>query len=308
MGSRSGAAPEYLAIAGPTATGKSAVALALAERLGGEIVIADSRQVYRGIDVASAKPTMAERARVRHHLVEVVDLGARYSAADYAAAAAIAIDAIRARGGVAIVCGGTGLYFAALAGRLDRIEEDAGETDRAAARARIDAIPIRERHAALARVDREAAARLPAADRQRVERALEVWFLTGRPLSALQSGGGEPRPHLAVRLTRPRPELHRRIDERLDAMLAAGLEREARELWEAGWSADAPGLDTIGVQEWWPCFAGTRGREETIAGIRAATRRYAKRQSTWFRHQGEYRPVPADDAVASVHELWSRAG
>ena len=306
MESSSGATPEYLAIAGPTAVGKSVVALEVAERLGGEIVIADSRQVYRRIDVATAKPDAGERARVRHHLVDVVDLGERYTAADYAAAAGAAVEAIRARGGVPVVCGGTGLYLAALAGGLDPIEADAGKAGREAAKARVEAIPDRERHATLAEVDPASAERLRASDRQRVDRALEVWFLTGRPLSALQTGGRRPRPHVAVRLVRPRPELHQRIDARLAAMLDAGLEREARELWEAGWSADAPGLDTIGVQEWWPHFEGRAGSGETIDEIRGATRRYAKRQATWFRHQGEYVAVAADEAVASILQLWRR--
>jgi tRNA dimethylallyltransferase len=279
----------------------------LARRLDGEIVIADSRQVYRGVDVATAKPSAAERSRIAHHLVDVVDLGERYTAADYAADADAALDAIHARGRVPIVCGGTGLYLAALAGALDPIEEAAGPEGRAAARARVEAIPDGERHAALADVDPRTAARLPPRDRQRIDRALEVWFLTGRPLSSHHEGGRERRPHVAVRLARTRPELLRRIDERLDAMLAAGLEREARGLWEAGRSPSEPGLDTIGIQEWWPHFEGERGREETIDEIRAATRRYAKRQTTWFRHRGEYRSIPADGAVPSILDLWSRA-
>lgn len=300
----SGRSPDYIVVAGPTAVGKSAVALELAERLDGEIVIADSRQVYRGIDIATAKPSAAERSRVPHHLVDLVDLGERYTAADYAAHADAALDAIFARGRVPIVCGGTGLYLAALAGALDPIEEAAGSERRVGARARVDAIPVEERHAALADVDPRTAARLPRGDRQRIDRALEVWFLTGRPLSSHHEGGRERRPHVAVRLVRSRPELLRRIDERLDAMLAVGLEREARGLWEAGRSPKEPGLDTIGIQEWWPHFEGGRSREETIEEIRAATRRYAKRQTTWFRHQGEYHPIPAEHAAPSILDLW----
>jgi tRNA dimethylallyltransferase len=304
---RSGRTPEYLVVAGPTAVGKSAVALELSQRLGGEIVIADSRHVYRGIDLATAKPSADERSRVPHHLVDVVELGERYTAADYAADAGAALDAIRARSRVPVVCGGTGLYLAALAGALDPIEDGAGPAGRAAARARVEAIPTGERYAVLSDVDPRTAERLAPGDRQRIDRALEVWFLTGRPLSDHHGGGRERRPHVAVRLVRSRPELLRRIDERLDSMLAAGLEREARELWESGRSPKEPGLDTIGVQEWWPHFEGVRGREETIDDIRAATRQYAKRQSTWFRRQGEYRPIPADDAVPSILDLWRRS-
>lgn len=298
------ASPEYLVVAGPTAVGKTTVAIELAERLAGEIVIADSRQVYRGIDIATAKPTAAERDRVPHHLLGIVEIGERYTAADFATDAGRAIDEIRSRGRVPVVCGGTGLYLAALAGALDPIEEGVGEAEREAARARVAGIPTDQRHAVLARVDPASAERLPGADRQRVDRALEVWFLTGSPLSARQSGGSEPRAHLAVRLVRPRGELVERIGRRLAAMLEAGLEREARMLWEAGRSADEPGLDTIGVQEWWPCFEGVQEREQTIEEIRAATVRYAKRQSTWFRNQGDYRPLPADGAAPAIAELW----
>ena len=295
---------EYLVVAGPTAVGKTAVALEVAEELDGEIVIADSRQVYRGLEIGTSKPTPAERARVPHHLLDVVDLGQRYTAADFARQAGEAVDAIRARGRVPVLCGGTGMYLAALAGSLDPVEEGAGASEREEARARVAAIPVAERHVALARVDEPSARRLPAADRQRVDRALEVWFLTGEPLSRRQSGGGAPRPHLAVRLERPRAELLARIDRRLEAMLEAGLEAEARALREAGWTPDDPGIDTIGYQEWWPHFEGARGRDETIAAIRAATRQYAKRQSTWFRNQGDYVPVPAEEGRLRVIERW----
>jgi tRNA dimethylallyltransferase len=298
---------EYLVVAGPTAVGKTEVALELAESLGGEIVIADSRQVYRGLEIGVAKPSAQDRARVPHHLLDVVELGQRYTAADFAADAAAAIDGIRSRQRVPIVCGGTGLYLSALAGALDPIEDEAGMEEREAARARTQAIPEAERFEALVRVDPRTAERLHARDRQRVDRALEVWFLTGEPLSNRQSGGGPRRPHLAVRLHRPRPELAERIDRRLEAMLEAGLEREARALREAGWTPEDPGLDTIGYQEWWPCFEGRHTREETVEAIRVATRHYAKRQATWFRHQGAYTPVSAEGAAARIADLWSAA-
>lgn len=301
------AGPEYLVVAGPTAVGKSEVALELAGTLGGEIVIADSRQVYRGLEIGVAKPAARERARVPHHLLDVAELGQRYTAADFAREAGAAIEGIRARGGVPIVCGGTGLYLAALAGALDPIEGGAEPAERESARARVRTIPEAERFEALRRVDPPTAERLHAGDRQRVDRALEVWFLTGEPLSRRHSGGGPRRPHLAVRLRRPRTELVERIDRRLEAMLEAGLEAEARSLWEAGWTPDDPGLDTIGYQEWWPHFEGRRGRAQTIAAIRVATRQYAKRQVTWFRNQGTYAPLPAAGAAPRLAELW-RAG
>lgn len=301
-----GAAPEepYLVVAGPTAVGKSAVAMALARRLDGEIVIADSRQVYRRLDIGTAKPTVGERERVPHHLVDVVDPGEPYTAADYARDARRAIAEVQSRNRTAIVCGGTGLYLAALAGGLDPIAPEADPEQREAARRRIRAIPIDRRHSALAAVDPETAGRLHVHDRQRIARALEVWFLTGEPMSALQSGGESRLHHLAFRLERPRPALHARIERRLERMLDAGLETEARSLWEEGWSPTDPGLDTIGYQEWWPYFEGEIGRKEAVRSILVASRRYAKRQITWFRNQGEYRAVRAEAAEEAIAPAW----
>ncbi|MGH7544276.1 MAG: tRNA (adenosine(37)-N6)-dimethylallyltransferase MiaA [Gemmatimonadota bacterium] len=292
----------YLVIGGATAVGKSAVALVVAERLGGEIVVADSRQVYRGLDIGTAKPGPDERRRVPHHLLDVVDLGERYTAGDYARDARAAITAIQRRGRVAIVCGGTGFYLSALAGGLDPLEAVADPERRTAARRRMAEIPDSGRHAALLEVDPPTAERLPPGDRQRVDRALEVYFLTGRPLSTLKAGGEPPLPHLPITLVRPRVELHARIERRLDAMLAAGLEAEARALHAAGWGLDDPGLDSIGTREWWPYFEGRRGRDETIAEILASSRAYARRQETWFRHQGDYGPAPP--GPEAVLEAW----
>ncbi|CAN5239644.1 tRNA (adenosine(37)-N6)-dimethylallyltransferase MiaA [soil metagenome] len=294
----------YLVVAGATAVGKSAVALEVADRVGGEIVIADSRQVFRGIDIATAKPSPSERKRVRHHLLDRIGIGTPYSAADYARDARAAIADIQSRGGTAIVCGGTGFYLAALAGGLDPVTGHAPSAERRAARARLRSIPAERRHAALATVDPASARRLHPNDRQRVSHALETYYLAGEPLSALQTGGGALLAHCAVRLTRSRAETQGRIAARLGAMLAAGLEEEARLLWEAGHSPTEPGLQTIGIQEWWPFFRGAATREATCGAILAATRAYAKRQETWFRNQGDYRPVPAADGAAGVLAVW----
>jgi len=292
----------YLVIGGATAVGKSAVAIEVAEWLGGEIVVADSRQVYRGLEVGTAKPGPEERRRAPHHLLDVVDLGERYTAGDYARDARASIAAIQRRGRTAIVCGGTGFYLSALAGALDPLEAVADPDRRTAARRQMAEIPDSVRHAALLEIDPPTAERLPAGDRQRVDRALEVYFLTGRPLSTLQGGGERALPHLPLTLVRPRAELHARIERRLEAMLEAGLEAEARALHDAGWSPDDPGLDSIGTREWWPHFEGRRSRAETIADILASTRAYAKRQETWFRHQGGYRPARPD--AGAVLEAW----
>jgi tRNA dimethylallyltransferase len=137
-----------------------------------------------------------------------------------------------------------------------------------------------------------------------VDRALEVYFLTGRPLSTLQTGGERRLPHLPLAIVRPRVELCARIERRLEAMLGAGLEAEARALHEAGFRPGDPGIDSIGTREWWPYFEGKRGRTETIAEIETSTRAYARRQATWFRHQGGYRP--AAPAAEAILEAWRR--
>lgn len=290
----------YLVIAGPTGVGKTEVALDVADAIGGEIVIADSRQVYRGLDVGTAKPTAAERTRIPHHLIDVVDPGEAYTAADYARDAGRALEAIESRGRVPVVCGGTGLYLEALAGGLDPMDPVDDAT-----RERVGAIRLADRHAELARLDPEAGARLHPHDRQRVQRALEVRMATGRPLAAYWTGEAAPRPHVAIRLDRPRPELRRRIEERLEAMLAAGLEAEARALHAAGWTPADPGVDSIGYQEWWPHFEGRIPREEAVRRILVATRRYAKRQETWFRRRGRYHPVEARAGAERVVEIWA---
>lgn len=298
----------YLVVAGPTAVGKSGIATTIAERVGGEIVIADSRQVYRRIDIGTAKPTAAERRRVPHHLIDIVDLGEPYTAADYAADARRAIADIQSRGRTAVVCGGTGLYLRALAEGLDPIAPSVSDDRREEAAEKIARIPPERRHARLAEVDPAAASRIHPNDGQRIERALEVWWTTGRPLSEhWDRGGTDPLAHLAVRLSRPREELHRRIEERLDGMLEAGLESEARELWEAGWTPDQPGLDTIGYQEWWPYFDGAIDRAEVRRRILVASRRYAKRQETWFRRQGDYRRIDAAEGADAVLAVWEEA-
>ncbi len=294
----------YLVIAGPTAVGKTSVAITIAQELNGEIVIADSRQVYRGLDIGTAKPTANERRAVPHHMIDVVDVGAPYSAADYARDAQSAIIDIQERGRTAVVCGGTGFYLAALAGQLDPLDGGPATEDRARARSRIETIPKRERHAALAVVDPATAARLHPHDSQRVERALEVYLLTGEPLSKQVTRTHDIRPHVAVWLTRPRVELHQRIKERLAAMLELGLEAEAQRFFDAGLTPETAGLDTIGYQEWWPFFAGQCGREDVVREIDRATRHYAKRQETWFRNQGDYRAVSAVEAFESVLAIW----
>ena len=274
-------------VIGPTAAGKSAVALALAARFGGEIVSADSAQVYRGMDIGTAKPDAATRAAIPHHLIDVIDPTEAYSAARFRAEASVAVRDIRARGRVPIVAGGTMLYVKALREGLSALPQRAP-----AIRAELDARAARigwpAMHAELARVDPQTAARLAPTDAQRIQRALEVHALTGRPLSALQ-GAREPaegiEPALVIALApATRGALHDAIARRFDAMLAQGLVDEVRAL-RARYrlQAELPSMRAVGYRQAFEFLEGhtdpARLRERGIA----ATRQLAKRQLTWMR-------------------------
>jgi len=275
---------EIIALVGPTGSGKTSVSLSLAERWGAEIVNCDSRQVYRGLDIGTAKPTAAEQGRAPHHLFDVVDPDQRFDAAAYAALARAAIDAAAGRGRRVIVVGGTGLYLKALRfGLFDGPPADA--TLRARLVAEDEAAPG-AMHARLARADPATAARLHARDRVRVVRALEVLELTGRPLSAWHREHGFAGGELAMRvvgLDVPRAELYARLDARCEAMLAAGLLGEIRALWAAGYGPELPALRSIGYRQLGAHLRGEVDEPTALAAMQRATRQFAKRQLTWFR-------------------------
>ncbi|MCC6195864.1 MAG: tRNA (adenosine(37)-N6)-dimethylallyltransferase MiaA [Burkholderiales bacterium] len=271
---------------GPTASGKSALAMALAERFGGEIVSVDSAQVYRGMDIGTAKPSAADRARVRHHLLDLVDPTQAYSAARFVRDAQAAIADVRARGRPPIVAGGTMLYFKALTEGLSALPHADP-----AVRADLDARAARDGwpalHAELARVDPVTAARLPPTDAQRVQRALEVYLVSGQPLSALQ---GRRMPEtlgatLPIALVpADRAALHAAIERRFDAMLAAGLVDELRDL-RSRFDLDArmPSMRSVGYRQAFDFLDGRIDAPALRARGIAATRQLAKRQLTWLR-------------------------
>ena len=284
--------PRAIALMGPTASGKSAYALALAQRLDGEIVSVDSALVYRGLDIGAAKPTRDELAQVPHHLIDLRPPWQPYSAAEFALDARKAIDAIVAKGKLPILAGGTGLYFRAL---LDGLAEmpDADEAMRAAIAAEADERGWAALHAELAQVDPAAAARIHATDAQRIQRALEVYRLSGKPISAWQREAQRTRlPLKILKLALSPPQravLHERIERRFDAMLDAGFLDEVRvlralpELAAHPRPLDLPALRAVGYRQAWEyldgdCDAATF-RERAIA----ATRQLAKRQFTWLR-------------------------
>lgn len=277
---------------GPTASGKSAYAIALARRLDGEIVSVDSALVYRGLDIGAAKPDANERARVPHHLVDVCDPWQAFSAAEFARAARAAIDGILARGRLPILAGGTGLYFRALLDGLSEMPE-ADPGVRAALAAEAAARGWAALHAELARVDPEAAARIHATDAQRIQRALEVYRLSGRAISDWQRNARMSRlPLRVLKLVLAPPErgtLHARIEARFEAMLAAGFLDEVRRLRALPALAahprplELPALRAVGYRQAWEHLDGASTPAEFRARAIAATRQLAKRQYTWLR-------------------------
>ncbi len=300
--SRAAARPRAYALLGPTASGKSKLALSLALQHPLEIVSVDSAQVYRGMDIGTAKPSAAERAAVPHHLIDLVDPTERYSAGRFREDALRAVADILARGRIPLLVGGTMLYYRALASGLDALPPA-----NAAVRAQIDAEAARRGwpalHAELARVDPRAASRLEPGDAQRIQRALEVWRLTGRPISALQSGTTSALP-FELRAFALAPEdrsaLHERIAERFEAMLKAGLVDELRSLRRNfALSAHLPSMRAVGYRQAWRYLEGEISESELRETGIAATRQLAKRQLTWLRSLPGLAPARELDAALS---------
>ena len=270
---------------GPTCSGKSALALDLARRWPVEIVSVDSANVYRGLDIGTSKPTPADRAAVPHHLIDICDPKDAYSAGRFRRDALALIDAIRARGRVPLLVGGTMLYFRALRHGMAPLPEANADV-----RARLDRRARehgwRALHAELARLDPPAAARIHATDSQRIQRALEVIELTGRRLSELhaETDAGGLRYAAFALLPFERDALYQRIDARFEAMIAAGLVDEVRALRARGdLSPDLPSMRSVGYRQVWNHLAGECGLERAIEAGQRATRNLAKRQLTWLK-------------------------
>jgi len=271
-------------IAGPTASGKSALALILAERTGGVVVNADSMQVYRDLRVLTARPSEAEEARAPHRLFGHLDAAIACSAADWAADARAAIADAHDAGRLPILVGGTGLYLRTLLDGIAPVPPVAPPV-----RAEVRAMPLPEAYARLEQVDPAAAARLHPNDASRIARALEVALSSGRPLAdwqARREGGiGDAVDLRAALLLPDRGTLHARIDARAEAMLAGGAVEEAAALAARGLSPDLPAMRAIGVRALAEFAAGRLSRTAARDALATETRQYAKRQCTWFRHQ-----------------------
>lgn len=292
-----------LAIVGPTASGKSVLAMDVAERLGAEIVSADSRQVYRGLDIGTAKPSAGERARVRHHFVDEFCPGEPFSAGQFARSAENRIDSIRARGLDAVVAGGSTLYVAALARGIADLPQLDAEIERAV---RSDALTPEGRAALFQELqvaDPDAASTLDATKSQRLARLVSILRSTGHPPSSFWATTPPPRfPLVQVAIDWPREALYARIEARVDQMIADGLVEENERLLAAGFALDTNPLRTIGYQEPIAFLRGEIARDEMVRLLKQNTRRYAKRQLTWFRRDPSVTWLPPsagpDDALA----------
>jgi tRNA dimethylallyltransferase len=280
-------ASPLIAIVGPTGAGKSALALAIAQEHEGEIVSCDSLQVYRGLDIGSAKVGEPERSEVPHHLLDVVEPDQDFSAAEYARLARAAVRAIALRGKLPVVVGGTGLYLKALLEGLF-----AGPPRQADLRRRLEALGARHGdlrlHRLLSHVDAAAAARVDGEDRVRVVRALEVYFASGRPISEQQKRGASPLlgfRTLTLGLRPDRAALREAIERRTEAMFRAGLVGEAAGLLARGYDPSLRPLRAIGYRQAVRVAQGQMTLDEARGEIVTETMRYAKRQMTWFRHQ-----------------------
>lgn len=309
-----------IVLVGPTAVGKSSMALAVAERVGGEIIAADSMLVYCGLDIGTAKPSADERRLVPHHLLDLVEPNQSFTAADYARLASAAIADIRTRGRLPIMVGGTGLYLRALFRGLfsgpwemtplrETLYREAERVGNAALHQRLETS------------DPEAAAAIHPNDLFRVVRALEVAAVSGRPISTLRAEARRNHkpilgPVLQFGLERNRQELYQRIEARVEAMMAQGLLHEVQGLLALGYSPALRPLRAIGYRHMIEHLKGRISVNDAIASLKRDTRRYAKRQLTWFRHEDEIEWLPVEGAalnervlrllIERIETAWSR--
>lgn len=302
-----------MVILGPTAVGKSALGMRLAEQLDGEIVNADALQVYRGFDVGTAKPTAEERRRVRHHLIDILDPHEQFSAGDFARRARQAIEDIGQRSKVPIVVGGSGLYLRALLEGIAEIPPvDPRLTDYL--RRRMGAEGLARQRLGLTLLDPETANRLASGDTQRTLRALAVALGTGRPLAAWiaeRPYGRQPLPALRIGLTLPRAILYDRIADRVRSMVQKGWVEEVVELLDQGLSPSLPAFQAIGYRQLAEVARGRTTLEEAIAETIRATTRFAKRQATWYRNEKNITWFSADEIereLPQIVAIWNEFG
>jgi tRNA dimethylallyltransferase len=296
-------APVPILICGPTAVGKTNVALELATRLEAEIISVDSMQVYRGMNIGTAKPTVEERQRISHHLVDILDLNETFDAAVFRQLASESTREIQSRGRLPLFCGGTGLYFKAYLHGLN--EAPPSDPD---LRAELKTTAIESLLAELASKDPETLARIDRQNPRRVIRAVEVIRLTGKPVSAQRSAWSEthhPARGVCIGLSRAPDDLRRRIDSRVEEMFAAGLVEETRRLLHAGLERNPTASQALGYRQVIDHLRGGLSLPETIDLVKTRTRQFAKKQMTWFRRQMNVHWIHLEAGV-SDHEVQER--
>lgn len=290
-----------LVILGPTAVGKSGLALEIAQKYGGEIVCIDSRTVYRKIDIGTAKPTPRQRKMIPHHMLDLLDLDQKCDAVWFASEARKAVTDVSARGRLPILVGGAGFYLRSVLHGLFDI--DLREEERAEFAARVSDIPTSELYEQLSEVDRESSLKIHENDRYRIVRALEVYALSGTPLSEHISDQADDHEFslnaIKIGLNTRREIIHQRINDRTAEMIERGWIEEVRELLNEGVGTELPGMQTIGYQEIISYLNGEIDLDSCVERISAATRQYAKRQLTWFRKENKVKwlDISKDDPV-----------
>jgi tRNA dimethylallyltransferase len=296
--------PPVLVVLGPTATGKSDLAISLAERFDGEIVNADALQVYRGLEVGTAKPPPSDRVRIRHHLVDILEPDETFSAGQFARLARVAIAGIHRASRLPIVVGGSGLYLESLLVGLSPIPAIPAKT-RSQLRGRLEREGLAALRQELRQVDPDTEQRLAAGDTQRILRALEVWTATSRTLSSWQDekADDEPIESIKIGLTLPRSLLYDRIAERAEAMMDRGWLEEVRQLLASGFTGSEPAFQAIGYRQLVEHLKGQTSLSRVLSSIIVATRQYAKRQMTWFRRDADLEWYSAEDAEMLVREV-----
>ncbi len=306
-----GPRPRVVFVVGPTAVGKSAAAVRVAEAVGGEVVSADSMQVYRGMDVGTAKPSAEDRDRVPHHLIDIIAPYEPYNVADFHRDATAAIDDILSRGRAPFVVGGSGLYVRAIANKLDLPVAEPDEDLRRSLKELAHHSGVEAVHARLKKLDPVAAERIHPNDVKKAIRAIEVCMKTGRPMSEVYESKPEPTDRyecLMFGLICPRDALYMRVEERCDQMINSGLPAEVRALLSAGCTRDLQSMQAIGYKEFAAHHAGEISFPEAVETFKRNTRRYVKRQETWFRAESriEWVDVLETDPVVRILESLNR--
>ena len=301
--------PLVLAIVGATASGKTGLSLEVARLLNCEILCMDSMQVYRRMNIGTAKPTAQERALVPHHLLDLVEPTASFSVAAYVDAARKKIDEVRGRGHIPLLVGGTGLYLQGLCKPMDYGGLPSDAALRTALNEELDTYGNLAMYTRLAAIDPETAARLHPNDTRRVIRALEIYQLTGQPMSAHRAAEAAQSPYdlRTFAIDWPRPQLHARINRRVEQMMEEGLYQEVRSLLDSGVTADMQSMQGLGYKELIPVLTAGASLQEAMERIKTGTRNYARRQLIWFRRDKNIRWLPSEqlDSAAKtiVHSL-----